>query len=129
MMEMTVAKWLRAANFSDVLIGTVSALDCPEPVVVHNADYECDTKTRHDERGAFTVNVVVVRETAAAAGRVALDCETGIRRVAWTAEDATEGWRLCGVDTTVPAFQGYDGSGRAVFGFKVTLNCERDDDA
>lgn len=127
MMEMVVAKWLRDAGFADVQVGTASVLDVAEPLVALDAGYERGARTRHAERGVFSVNVMAVRESACEAGAVALRCETAVRRVAWKAADATDGWVLCGVDTTVPKFNGYDGSGRAVFQFRVDMTCERND--
>lgn len=127
MMEMAVAKWLRAAGMSDVLVGSASALGKPCPIVALEDGYERGTRTRGAERGVFTVSVLCVRRSASEAGRIALACEAAVRRADWKATDATDGWALCGVDTTVPAFNGYDGGDRAVFGFKVSLTCERDD--
>lgn len=127
MMEMAVAKWLMAAGVKDVLVGTSSALEVPEPVVVCDASYSREVRTRGMERGFHEVTVLVCREVASLAGAYALRAETAIRRSDWKAEDAEAGWRLVGVDTTVPAFNGFDGSGRAVFSFKVTLHCERDE--
>lgn len=128
MMEMAVAMWLRASGFTDVLVRTASALLVPEPVVVLGQGYERDARTRGCERGRFCVRVLVVRESPADAGEAALHAEACVRKAAWKDTDATDGWRLRGVDTTVPAFRGYDGSGRAVWGFAVTMTCERDDD-
>lgn len=127
MMEMAVVKWLKAAGMSDVLVGSASVLDAPTPIVTLEDGYERGTRTRNAERGVFTVSVLCVRRSASEAGHIALKCETAVRKAEWKASDATNGWALCGVDTTVPALNGYDGSGRAVFSFKVSLTCERDD--
>lgn len=125
MMETTVAKWLIAAGFKGVIAGTVSALMRPEPIAVVSEGYKRDARTRNAERGVFNLRVYVVREVAAEAGKIALAAEWACRRASWKAGDATCGWTLCGVDTTVPAFEGYDNSGRAVFAFAVRLTCER----
>lgn len=127
MMEMAVVKWLKAAGINDVLVGSTSALDKPAPIVALEDGYERGTRTRNAERGVFTVSVLCVRRSASEAGHIALVCEAAVRKAEWKASDATNGWALCGVETTVPAFNGYDGSGRAVFTFKVALTCERDD--
>lgn len=134
MMEGVVVGWLKAAGFSDVYAGAVSALQVAEPIVVESAGYKLGTRTRTAERGVFSLRVLVVRESAVAAGQVALAAERAVRRTTWKASDATEAmraagaldtWVLCGLYTTVPTFEGTDESGRAVFSFTVALNCER----
>lgn len=127
MMEMAVVKWLKAAGINDVLVGSTSALDKPAPILALEDGYERGCRTRNAERGVFSVSVLCVRRNPTEAGRIALACEAAVRKAEWKATDASQGWTLCGVDTTVPTFNGYDGSGRAVFTFKVSLTCERDD--
>ena len=94
-----IAKALLEGDFASYFASVPSAADDPEPIVV--------------------------REVEATAEADAQACERWIRTYGWEPVAENGSWRICGLDTTAPAFKERDGSGRFVYEFDVRLTVVR----
>ena len=94
-----IAKALLEGDFASYFASVPSAADDPEPIVV--------------------------REVEAQAEADAQACERWIRTYGWEPVAENGSWRICGLDTTAPAFKERDGSGRFVYEFDVRLTVVR----
>ena len=122
----SIAKLLADAHFSCYFSkGSPSALDCPEPIVVLEGEFERDARMAEEERGAVPVMVLVVREVAADAEGVASAAERAVRRADWEPYADAGTYRIVGVDTTAPVFKERDSSGRFVWSFEVACTVVR----
>ena len=122
----SIAKLLVDGDFTSCFTKPVSAYLCEEPIVVSEGAFEREARMAAEERGRSTVTVLVVREDAAEAGRAALLAERAIRRADWEPYADASPYRIVGLDTTVPACEGDDGSGRSVWSFKVVCTVVRE---
>lgn len=122
----SIAKLLVDADFTSCFTKPVSALLCEEPIVVSEGGFERESRQADEERGTVAVTVLVVRDDAAEAGRVALAAEHAVRRADWEPYADASPYRIVGVDTTVPAFLEEDGSGRSVWSFRVDCTVVRE---
>lgn len=120
-----IAKALLEGDFASYFASVPSAADDPEPIVVHEGRFEREARMEHEERGTVTVAVLVVREVEAQAESDAQACERWIRAYGWEPVAENGSWRICGLDTTAPAFKERDGSGRFVYEFDVRLTVVR----
>ena len=89
------------------------------------AAFECEERFADEERGHIAVTVLVVRELAAEAERVAEECERCVRRTSWEPYADADRYRICGLDTCAPVFKERDSSGRYVWGFDVDVTVVR----
>ena len=117
-----IAKALLEGDFASYFASVPSAADDPEPSVVREGRFEREARMEHEERGTVTV---VVREVEAQAESDAQACERWIRTYGWEPVAENGSWRICGLDTTAPAFKERDGSGRFVYEFDVRLTVVR----
>lgn len=122
----SIAKLLVDADFTNCFTKPVSALLCEEPIVVAEGPFERESRMADEERGTVTATVLVVREAASEAGRVALLAEQAVRRGDWEPYADATPYRIVGVDTTVPACEGDDDTGRSVWSFKVICTVARE---
>lgn len=121
----SIAKLLIDSDFTSCFTKPVSALLCEEPIVVGEGGFERESRLSEEERGTVVATVLVVRDDAHEAGSVALAAEHAVRRADWEPYANATPYRIVGIDTTVPAYEGDDASGRAVWGFKVTCTVVR----
>jgi len=121
-----VASLLVRAKFTNVFTFSCSALECPEPITVAAGGFVRDVRMAAEERGAVTVTVRVVRNVEADARSVAEACERALRRAMWESGADSGQYRVCGLDTTAPAFELRDSSGRFVWKFEVILTVSRE---
>ena len=122
----SIANMLADAHFSCYFSKvSPSALDCAEPIVVLEGEFERDSRMAEEERGTVPVTVFVVREVSADAEAVAFACERAIRSGEWERHGECWPWRIVGVDTTAPAFKEHDSSGRFVWSFEVACTVVR----
>lgn len=121
-----VASLLVRAKFTNVFTFSCSALECACPVVVEAGGFVRDVRLAEEERGAVTVAVRVVRDLEVDARSVAEACERALRRASW--EDGAESgqYRVVSLDTTAPALELRDSSGRFVYLFDVLLTVVRE---
>ena len=122
----SIAKLLVDADFTSCFTKPVPALLCEEPIVVAEGAFERESRMAEEERGTVTVTVLVVREDEAEAGSVALAAEQAVRRADWEPYAGAGAFRIVGIDTTVPACEGDDGSGRSVWSFKAVCTVARE---
>ena len=121
-----IAGILRDAHFTNYFTKvSPSALDCAEPIVVLDGEFKRDARLVEEERGTVPVSVLVVREVSADAEDVATAAERAVRRADWELYADAGAYRIVGIDTTVPAYEGDDASGRAVWSFKATCTVVR----
>ena len=122
----SVAKLLVDAKFTSVFTEIPSALACPEPIVVAAGGFVRDVRMAEEERGAVTVAVRVVRNVSANAESAAYACERALRRARW--EECAEAgqFRIVALDTSAPALELQDKSGRWVWKFEVVLTVVRE---
>ena len=120
-----IAKALLEGDFASYFASLPSADVEPEPIVVREGRFERVSRMEAEERGTVTVAVMVVREMAATAEADAMSCERWIRTYGWEPVAENGSWRICGLDTTAPAFKERDGSGRFVYEFDVRLTVVR----
>ena len=97
-----------------------SALDCAEPIVVLDGEFERDSRMTEEERGTVTVTMLVVREVSSDAEEVATAAERAVRRADWEPYADAGDCRIVCIDTTAPAFKERDSSGRHVWAFDVS---------
>ena len=102
-----------------------SAAEHTECVVVLEGAFERESSIEGEERGTVPVTVLVVREIAADAEAAAIACEQWLRSYGWERDSEAWPWRICGIDTTAPAFKERDSSGRFVWEFTVTVTVVR----
>lgn len=122
----SIAKMLADADFSGYFSKvSPSALDCAEPIVVLDGEFERDSRMAEEERGTVPVTVLVVREVASKAESVAVAAELAVRRADWEPYADAGPYRFVGVDTTAPAFRERDRSGRFVWSFEVACTVVR----
>ena len=121
-----VKSLLFRAHFSKVFSFSCSALECPEPIVVTAGGFVRDARMTEEERGAVTVSVRVVRNVEADARSVAEACERALRGAPWDPGADSGQYRVCGMDTTAPASELRDSSGRFVYKFDVILTVARE---
>lgn len=121
----SIAKLLVDAQFTSVFTQSLSALDCAEPIIVSAGAFKREERFADEERGHIAVTVLVVRELAAEAERVAEECERCVRRASWEPYADAGRYRICGLDTSAPAFRERDSSGRYVWGFEVDVTVVR----
>lgn len=121
----SIAKLLVDSDFTSCFTKPVSALLCEEPIVVVEGGFERESRLTEEERGSVVATVFVVREDAGESGVVALAAEHAVRCVDWEPYADAAPYRIVGIDTTVPAYEGDDASGRAVWSFKVTCTVVR----
>lgn len=120
-----IAKALLDGDFASYFASVPSALDDPEPIVIRQGGFEREARMEDEERGTVAVTVLVVREVEATADADALACERWLRSYGWEPYAENESWRICGLDTTAPAFKERDESGRFVYEFDVRLTVVR----
>ena len=121
-----IASLLVRAHFSEVFSFSCSALECPEPIVVNAGGFVRDVRMTEEERGAVTVSVRVVRNVEMDARPVAEACERALRAAPWDSGADSGQYRVCGLDSTAPAFELRDSSGRFVYRFDVILTVARE---
>ncbi|MBR3314466.1 MAG: hypothetical protein IKG18_10040 [Atopobiaceae bacterium] len=122
----SIAKLLADAHFSCYFSKvSPSALDCAEPIVVLDGEFERDSRMAEEERGTVTVTVLVVRETLAEAENVVTAAELAVRRADWEPYADASAYRIVGIDTTAPALKERDSSGRFVWAFEVACKVVR----
>jgi hypothetical protein len=121
-----VANMLLEGDFASYFASVPSAAECPEPIVLRQGRFEREARMEDEERGHVTVAVLVVREVAVDAEADAIACERLVRSGGWERHAENGSWRVCGLDTTAPAFRERDGSGRFVWEFNVTLTVVRE---
>lgn len=122
----SIAKLLADAHFSCYFsIVSPSALDCAEPIVVLDGEFERDSRMTEEERGTVAVTVLVVRETLADTESVATAAEHAVRRADWEPYADAGAYRIVGIDTTAPVFKERDSSGRFVWSFEVACTVVR----
>ena len=121
-----IRKLLAAGGFSELFSkSSQSALDCAEPIVVFEGAFARSSRIDGEERGSVPVAVLVVRETAGEAESVAVACERWLRGCDWELHAEDGGWRIVGIDTSVPAFKERDSSGRFVWEFQADVTAVR----
>lgn len=120
-----IAKALLEGDFASHFASIPSAVEDPEPVVLRQGKIERASRIEGEERGTVAVTVLVVREVDATAEADANACERWIRRFGWERHAENGSWRICGLDTTAPAFKERDSSGRFVWQFDVNLTVVR----
>lgn len=120
-----VANALLDGHFASHFARIPSAADDPEPIVLREGGFERTARMDEEERGTVVVAVLVVREVEADAESVADAAERWVRGYGWERHAENGTWRICGLDTTAPAFRERDGSGRFVYSFDVTLTVVR----
>lgn len=120
-----IAKALLEGDFASHFASIPSAVEDPEPVVLRQGKFERASRIEGEERGTVAVTVLVVREVDATAEADANACERWIRRFGWERHAENGSWRICGLDTTAPAFKERDSSGRFVWQFDVNLTVVR----
>ena len=120
-----VAKALLEGNFASYFAKVPSTVECEQPIVLKEGPFTRDSRQQDEERGTVTVFVMVVREVEADAERDACLCERRLRTFGWESAAENGSWRICGLDTTAPAFKERDGSGRFVWQFNVILTVVR----
>lgn len=106
-----IAKALLEGDFASYFASVPSALDDPEPIVLRQGAFEREARMENEERGTVAVTVLVVREVEATADADAQACERWLRSYGWEPYAENGSWRICGLDTTAPAFKERDGSG------------------
>ena len=121
-----VSKCLVDGNFSNYFSTIPSAADCPEPIVLREGGFARESRIEGEERGTVPVDVYVVREVAADAEAVSIACEQWVRSYGWERHSECWPWRVVGVDTTAPAFDVRDSSGRFVWKFTATVTAVRE---
>lgn len=122
----SIAKLLADAHFSCYFSKvSPSELDCPEPIVVLDGEFERDARMAEEERGTMAVTVLVVREVAADAEAVAMAAERAVRCADWEPYAEAGAYRIVGIDTSTPAFKERDSSGRFVWSFEVACTVVR----
>ena len=122
----SVAGILRDAHFTSYFTKVLpSALNCPEPIVVLDGEFERDSRMAEEERGTVAVTVLVVREAASEAEDVATAVELAVRRADWEPYADAGAYRIVGIDTTPPVFKERDSSGRFVWSFEVACTVVR----
>lgn len=121
-----IASLLVRAHFSEIFSFSCSALECPEPIVVTAGGFVRDVRMTEEERGAVTVTVRVVRNVEMDAHFIAEACERALRGAPWDPGDDSGQYRVCGLDTTAPALELRDSSGRFVYRFDVVLTVARE---
>ena len=121
-----VASLLARAKFTNLFTFSCPALECPEPIVVTAGGFARDVRMTEEERGAVTVAVRVVRNVEADARSVAEACERALRGAPWDPGADSGQYRVCGMDTTAPASELRDSSGRFVYKFDVVLTVARE---
>ena len=120
-----IAKALLDGDFASYFASVPSTLDDPEPIVLRQGAFEREARMEDEERGTVAVTVLVVREVEAQAEADAQACERWIRTYGWEPVAENGSWRICGLDTTAPAFKERDGSGRFVYEFDARLTVVR----
>ena len=105
-----VKSLLVRAKFTNLFTFSYSALEYPEPIVVTSGGFVRDVRTIEEERGAVTVCVRVVRNVEMDARSVAEACERALRGSPWDPGMDSGQYRVCGLDTTAPAFEMRDSS-------------------
>ena len=121
-----VKSLLVRAHFSKIFSFSCNALECSEPIVVTAGGFVREARMTEEERGAVTVAVRVVRNVEADARSVAEACEWALRGAFWDAGAGSGQYRVCGLDTTAPALELRDSSGRFVYKFDVVLTVARE---
>lgn len=121
----SIAKLLVDSDFTSCFTKPVSALLCGEPIVVGEGGFERKSRLSEEERGTVVATVLVVRDDAYEAGAVALAAEHVVRHANWEPYADAAPYRIVDIDTTVPAYEGDDDTGRAVWSFKVTCTVVR----
>ena len=119
------AQALLDGDFASYFANVPSASDDEEPIVLREGAFERSARGEDSERGTVTVEVLVVRELAADAEDDATACESWLRTWPWERHAESGDWRVCGLDTTAPAFRERDGSGRFVWAFDVVYTVAR----
>ena len=94
-----IAKALLEGDFASYFASVPSAADDPEPIVVRDVEAQAESDAQA--------------------------CERWIRAYGWEPVAENGSWRICGLDTTAPAFKERDGSGRFVYEFDVRLTVVR----
>lgn len=120
-----VANALLDGDFASYFASVPSTAVEPEPIVLRQGGFERTSRMEDEERGTVTVTVLVVREVDATAEADANACEQWLRSYGWERHAENGSWRICGLDTTAPAFRERDGSGRFVWAFDVVLTVVR----
>lgn len=115
-----------SCEFTDLFTKPVSALACPEPIVLLQGAFEREALMADEERGTVPVTVLVVRGDADAAEAAAVACERLIMQMDWEPYADAGEYRIIGIDTTAPAFKEIDSSGRTVWSFAVTVMAVRE---
>ena len=122
----SIAKLLADAHFSCYFSKVLpSVLDCPEPIVVLDGEFERDARMAEEERGTVAVTVLVVREALAEAENAATAAELAVRRADWEPYADAGTYRIVGIDTMAPIFKERDSSGRFVWSFEVACTVVR----
>lgn len=124
-LELAVKKLLEGAGVRDVYTAPPSVCECVEPVVVGRGTFEREERMEDCEHGAYALLVLVVRESAAEAYRVAADVERILHMSDWESA-AVEGVRINGMDAQAPVFEKRDSSGRHVCKVAVTVAATRE---
>ena len=121
-----VASLLVRAKFTNLFTFSCPALVCPEPIVVAAGGFVRNVRMAEEERGAVTVAVRVVRNVSADAESAAYACERALRHARW--EECAEAgqFRIVALDTSAPALELQDKSGRWVWKFEVVLTVVRE---